>query len=98
MNDGEETEGILYDTGDEVVTIYEILRQDYGGNGAHISAGIVGDHPVDTVYLQFGAKEEGEIEPLTVLLRPDEMVTIVWLCGGVLYSDLMGKLQETINP
>jgi hypothetical protein len=68
----------------------EVVRQEYA-DGSAISAGLVSNHPVDTLYLRFERPEE---DATTVLLRPDEMATIAWAAGGVLYSVLMKSLCE----
>ena len=72
------------------LTYNEIVRQEYADSSA-ISAGLVTNHPVDTLYLRFERPKE---EATTILLRPDEMATIAWAAGGVLYSMLMESLCE----
>jgi hypothetical protein len=67
----------------------ELGRQEYAGNNAVFSAGLVEGHPIDTVYLRL--ERDGE-EPTTILLRPDEMAAIAWLCSGVLWSLEMSRL------
>ena len=69
----------------------ENARQEYTGNNCIFSAGFVDGHPVDTMYLKL--EKDGE-EPITILLRPDEMAIIAWLASGVLWS---GEMQRMDN-
>ena len=64
----------------------ELFRQPYG-NGKYISAGIMANHPDDTVYLEFGTETGGPNQ--RIWLRPDEAATIVWLLGACLYSECL---------
>jgi len=51
------------------------------------SAGLVEGIEPDTTYLQLA--RDGEDEPLTLFLRPDEMLAIIWVCNGTLWSQAM---------
>ena len=48
-----------------------------------ISAGLVEGAGVDTVYLRFA--RDGE-EPTTLLLRPDELLAVLYVGAGALWS------------
>ena len=67
--------------GGDSVRCYEMASQLY--TDASFSAGLVEGAEPDTVYLRHN--RDGE-EPLIVLLRPDEMQAMVWVCGGTLWS------------
>ncbi len=64
---------------------YELARQEYGGNGCFFAAGLVHGHAVDTHYLWI--QKDGE-PPTVLLMRPDELAAIAWLCSGALWSKL----------
>jgi hypothetical protein len=64
----------------------EVLRQEYSENACVFSAGHVHGHPIDTLYLRL---EKRDVEPLTILLRPDEAACLAWLLNGVLWSKLI---------
>lgn len=69
----------------------EVIRQQYAGNNCTISAGFVEGNdkpPVDTCYLRL---EKDGVEPTVLLLRPDEMQSIAWVAGGVIWSHLMNE-------
>ena len=68
---------------------YELARQEYGGKEATIAAGLVDGHAVDTNYLWI--QKDGE-PPTVLLLRPDEVAAIAWLCSGALWSKLNDEL------
>lgn len=92
-------EGVDVQYEEMTLTKYEVDRQTYAGNGAYISAGYLGGHPIDTMYVEFGAKDVPNAEPTTVLLRPDEVASIAWLCSSLLFSREIGLLngeQKTI--
>jgi len=66
----------------------ELIKQEYAGNNCKFSAGFVygNDKPKeDTVYLRL---EKDEEEPTVILLTPDEMQSIAWLCTGTIWSYL----------
>ena len=66
----------------------EVIAQVYGINNAVISGGIVEGHAVDTVYFRFERGNDPNDE-VFVILRPDEMAALAWVCSGVLYSKLI---------
>lgn len=68
---------------------YELARQEYAGNNSIFATGMIEGHPVDTHYLWL--EKDGQ-EPTIILLRPDELATIAWLCSGALWSKLIGEL------
>lgn len=68
----------------------EMIRQEYTENNCIISAGFVTGHEVDTVYLRL---EKDGVEPTQLLLRPDEMIAIAWVCSGTVWSDLIRSVK-----
>ena len=71
----------VLDTSKGQAECWEIAEQPYAD--MRISAGMVAGIEPDTLY--FRLVRDGE-EPLTILLRPDEMAAIVWVCSGALWS------------
>ena len=69
----------------------ELIRQEYSVNHCVFSGGYVDGDPVDTVYLRM---EKDGAEPTILLLRPDEMQALAWICNGVLWSESMARLME----
>ena len=67
--------------GNKQIKYEEICRQEYT-NGKYISAGLVKNHTVDEVYLEFGGTK-------IILLRTDEAASVVWALGGAMYSLLL---------
>jgi len=49
---------------------------------------LVEGHAHDTIYLKLERENE---EPLTLLLRRDEALAVIWLLGGALWSE---QIQE----
>ena len=81
----------------EFGTFRELIRQEYTGNNCVFSGGTVtgAPHPDDSYYLRWS--KDGE-EPTMLLLRPDEVAAIAWICAGLLWSEFIGKQpQETAN-
>jgi hypothetical protein len=74
-----------------VVTLHEACAQPY--QNCVFSAGLASGHPVDTMYLQL--KRDGEPEPLTLLLRPDEAMAIYWALSGALWTHEMRRMDDT---
>ena len=68
----------------------ETIRQSYTGNNCVFSGGVAegADVPEDVFYLQW---EKDGVEPIILLLRPDEVAAINWICAGLLWSDRMEK-------
>jgi len=60
---------------------WHLINQPYAD--CDFSAGMVADAEPDTLY--FRLVRDGE-EPLIILLRPDEMQAIAWVCNGALWS------------
>lgn len=75
---------LTWQEGDLVFT--EIIRQEY--SNCVFSAGRVDNHPIDSCYLKL--EKDGNITTF-LLLRPDEVAAIEWLCNGVLRH--MGQLE-----
>lgn len=73
----------------ETIELEEVIRQEYGGNKAAFSGGLVKGDEVDTVYIRL--ERDGE-EPTTILLRPDELASIAWIATGILWSQEMLRL------
>lgn len=69
---------------------WEATSQPY--QNCIISAGLVEGAGVDTLYLRFA--RDGE-EPSTFLLRPDEMMAVLYVGAGALWSaDMMRDADE----
>ncbi len=70
----------------------ELIRQEYTGNCCVFSGGMVenGNPEEDTMYLRW---EKDEIEPTMIIMRPDEIATINWICAGLLWSDRMNNKE-----
>ncbi len=62
-------------------SLEETGRQSYTDTA--FSAGLVRGHEHDTIYL----KLERAADPLTLLLRRDEALAVIWLLGGALWSE-----------
>lgn len=77
---------------DDQFTFTEIICQEY--NNCKFSAGFVEGHPVDTLYFQ--AEKNGKITT-QLLLRPDEMLAIVWVMTGLLWSEIISKEDNNIK-
>ncbi len=73
--------------------LYELARQEYGGNNCVFAVGLVDGHGVDTHYLWI--EKDGE-HPTILLLRPDELAAIAWLCSGALWSHLNDELIQRL--
>lgn len=56
-----------------------------------ISAGLVEGAGVDTLYLRFARDDE---EPSTFLLRPDEMLAVLHVGAGALWSTEMMRDED----
>jgi hypothetical protein len=72
----------------------EVIRQEYAGNGAIISAGFVegkNKPKVDVIYIKL-EKDNGD--PIKLLLRPDEAQTLAWVSSGVVWSYLMQEMNK----
>ena len=67
----------------------EIIRQEYTGNNCIFSGGtVVGSKvPEDTMYIRW---EKDGVEPTMILMRPDEIAVVNWICAGLLYTDRIG--------
>lgn len=72
----------------------EICKQEYTGNNCKISSGFAKGAGVDTVYLKL---EKDGSDPTTLLLRPDELQAIVFVCSGTLWSNELIRLQSSNN-
>lgn len=73
------------------LTFTEIIRQEYTGNNCIISGGFVeGENKpeVDIIYIRL---EKDNVEPTTLLLRPDETQAIGWVASGIIWSHLINQ-------
>jgi len=64
------------------IVLKETGQQPY--TDTKFSAGLVEGHAHDTIYLKL---ERGIEEPLTLFLRHDEALTLIWLLSGALWSE-----------
>lgn len=71
------------------VELIEVCKQPY--QGGQLAAGLVEGHPTDTLYLSLFRENDPESSKV-ILLRPDEMAAIVYVCGGALFSEAMARL------
>ncbi len=72
----------------------ELSEQTYGTNNCKFSSGAVEGHPIDTVYLAWGKdSDNGGM----LLLTPDELAAIAYVCGGTVWSHLLAKRLEADN-
>lgn len=64
----------------------ELIRQEYTGNNCVFSGGLVenANPKCDTLYISL---EKDGVEPITILLRPDEIASLNWICAGLLFSE-----------
>jgi len=67
----------------------QALEQPY--EDCTFSAGLVEGAEPDTVYLRMG--RDGE-QPTTLFLRPDEVLALVWVASGALWSAEMLALDD----
>jgi len=68
-----------------IACCWQAASQPY--QDATFSAGLVEGIEPDTVYLQM--EKDGE-DPVTLFLRPDEMLALIWVASGALWSrDMM---------
>jgi len=68
---------------EDAIEYHETGRQEYVGNDCVFSAGLCSGHPIDTMYIKL---ERGDEEPITILLRPDEVAALSWLISGAMWS------------
>ena len=61
------------------IKLHETTKQPYADFS--VSAGLVEGHEVDTIYLKMDHKEK----PVTLLLREDEALAIVWCLTGAVW-------------
>ena len=59
------------------------------------SAGLVKGIEPDTFYLRVEWPDAKEEEPLTILLRPDELMAIIYVASGALWSAEMMRMDES---
>ena len=75
---------------ERIAHCWQALEQPY--EGARFSAGLVTGAEPDTVYLQI---EKDGAEPLTLFLRPDEVLALIWVASGALWSrDMMENADD----
>jgi hypothetical protein len=64
----------------------ETIRQTYTKNNCVFSGGVVEENnevPEDAFYLKW---EKDGVEDTMVLMRPDEVAAVNWICAGLLWS------------
>ena len=72
-------------TDDKGIRYTEMVSKIYESNNAIISAGLIENHPYDTMYLKFSEKDDDENEKGQIIfLRPDEMATVSLCASGAL--------------
>lgn len=71
----------------------ELIRQEYTGNNCVFSGGSVEgcEVPADVFYLRW---EKDNVNPTMLLLRPDEVAAIGWLCNGLLWSHTITEVPD----
>lgn len=69
----------------------ELIEQTYGDNNCKFSAGAVEGHAIDTMYLAWS--KDGD-EGGCLLLTPDEIAAIGWVCSGAAWSHLLEQRLE----
>lgn len=70
------------------LTFTELIRQEYGGNGAIFSTGVIEGHPIEQVYFKWEkADQDGGLLMLTI----DELAAISWVASGTLWSWTLGE-------
>lgn len=65
--------------------LWRACSQEY--SNCEFSAGLVKGLEPDVFYLRL--EREGNDDPLTILLRPDELMAILWVGNGALWSSEM---------
>ena len=58
------------------------------------SAGLVEGYEPDTLYLRVERTDGREEEPLTLFLRPDELMAVIYVASGALWSAEMLRMDE----
>lgn len=71
--------------------LFELARQEYGGNNCIFAVGLVEGYPPDTHYLWI---EKDSAEPTILFFRTDELAAIAWLCSGALWSHLIEDVKN----
>lgn len=73
----------------------EMIRQEYTGNNCIFSGGTVEEceNPEDTMYLRW---EKDGVEPTTIMMRPDEISSVNWICAGLMFTE-MRRLREATD-
>ena len=75
------------------VTLEKVTEQPY--DDAMFRAGLVDGHDIDTIY--FEVEREGRPE-LTMLLRSDEALALIWVLTGALWSEQMKPPPVNSSP
>lgn len=78
--------------GDAALVYSEIFQQPY--KDCAFSCGFVGGHPVDTMYLKWERPNEG---PITILMRPDEIAVVGFLCNSLLWNHFLPSQREVVH-
>ena len=71
----------------------ELIRQEYAANDCVFSAGQVEGAGVDTMYIRWEKEGSADYTGM-LLLRPDEVACIGWLCNGLLWSHHLNEVTE----
>jgi len=75
-------------TSEDGLEYRELIRQEYANFA--FSAGEVLNHPVDTFYIMWDKDNaEGGL-----LLRPDEVAALAWICAGLLWSYHLAEVGD----
>ena len=59
------------------------------------SAGLVEGYEPDTFYLRVERTDGREEQPLTLFLRPDELMAVIYVASGALWSAEMMRMDES---
>ena len=74
------------------ITLESVCEQPY--EGACFRAGRVEGHDVDEMY--FELEREGKPQ-LTVLLRDDEALALIWVMSGAVWSGMIGEKEKAVE-
>ena len=67
---------------EQPITLEKVVEQPY--KDASFRAGLVQGHEVDTIYFEIDRDERPQ---LTMLLRSDEALALIWVLSGALWSE-----------
>jgi len=80
---------------DYSIKLEKVVEQPY--KDAVFRAGLVEGHEVDTIYFEV---ERNERPQITMLLRTDEALALVWVLSGALWSEQIQDraIMDLTNP